>query len=75
MTVDDPHRLPWKHTSHNFKYPFIRHIPLSFFFHGNDEMIIAFSDDLFRALGRFDPDFDVHARRVRREKELALVGC
>lgn len=68
MTIDDPHRFSWKHISHNFKYPFIRHIAFSFFPDRHDEMIITFLDDLFRALAGFDPDFDIHARRVRREQ-------
>ncbi len=70
MTINNPHRFPREHTSHNLKYPFIRHIAFSFLLHGYDEMIITFLDDLFRALAGFDPDFDIHARRVMREKVL-----
>jgi len=52
----------------------VRHIPFSLLLNGNDEMIITFLDDLFRALTRFDSDFDIHARLLMQKTALSLVG-
>lgn len=60
VAAHDLHRLTRTHLPHDLNDPFVRHIPFSFFFHGNLIGIRALLKNLFGARACFDADLDVH---------------